>query len=344
MATIFDLLLQDKIQLKRVAATHGGEYASPCPVCGGKDRFRAWPEEGIGGKWWCRGCNKGGDCIQYLRDVRNMSYLEACAFLGYEPELSKRSLNWDRPKDRPKWEAKELIAPNSAWIIKGFSFVDWAQKQLWSDGGKNTLEYLKNERGLSERAIEVFHLGWNPKDLWRDRELWGLPQELREDGKPKKIWLPAGVVIPLFVDSILWRIRIRLHKPMEDTTYCFVSGGSSVSMVLQVNPKIYIIVESELDGILLHQEIETLASVIVLGNAQTRPDKVTTYLLRESELILIALDSDSAGAKEAWQWWTQQFSQAKRLPPIDGKDPGEMWKNGITLRYWVEAGLEKYLC
>ena len=26
--------------LKKVAATDGGEYAGPCPFCGGDDRFR----------------------------------------------------------------------------------------------------------------------------------------------------------------------------------------------------------------------------------------------------------------------------------------------------------------
>ncbi len=344
--SILDLLNQDGIQLKRMANIHGGEYAGPCPLCGGRDRFRAWPEEGEGGKWWCRGCSKGGDLIQYLRDCRNMSFHEACLFLGKEPEF-KRLLDWNRQAKQPEWTPREINSPCENWIKKGSVFVDWAHKQLLSDQGKNTLEYLKNERGLSERAIKIFHLGWNPRDLWQDREVWGLSKELKEDGKPKKLWLPAGIVIPLYVDNALWRVRIRLQKPIKDTTYCFVSGGSSVSMVLRANSKIYIIVESELDGILLHQEIGTLATVIALGNAQTRPDKISTYLLRQSELILVALDDDSgkevnSGAKESWNFWLKYFSQAKRLPPVYGKDPGEMWKNGITLRYWVEAGLERY--
>jgi len=29
--------------VKRVATTGGGEYAGPCPMCGGRDRFRKWP-------------------------------------------------------------------------------------------------------------------------------------------------------------------------------------------------------------------------------------------------------------------------------------------------------------
>ena len=41
----------------------------PCPECGGKDRFRVWPGKGEGGEWWCRGCNLGGDVLQFLRKI-----------------------------------------------------------------------------------------------------------------------------------------------------------------------------------------------------------------------------------------------------------------------------------
>ena len=30
--------------LRKVAATNGGEWAGPCPFCGGDDRFRLWPQ------------------------------------------------------------------------------------------------------------------------------------------------------------------------------------------------------------------------------------------------------------------------------------------------------------
>lgn len=37
-------LIQRDVRLKRVAGTHGGEYAGPCPFCGeGEDRLRVWP-------------------------------------------------------------------------------------------------------------------------------------------------------------------------------------------------------------------------------------------------------------------------------------------------------------
>ena len=41
-------------RLKKQAGTRGGEYAGPCPFCGGRDRFRVQPEKGL---WWCRNCS-----------------------------------------------------------------------------------------------------------------------------------------------------------------------------------------------------------------------------------------------------------------------------------------------
>jgi hypothetical protein len=63
-------------------------------------------------------------------------------------------------------------------------------------------------------------------------------------------------------------------------------------------------------------------------------------ILRSSKLIHLALDTDDAGAKDAWLWWGQTFSQAKRWPSIEGKDPGEMWIAGVNLKAWIIAGIE----
>lgn len=340
--TILDLLSQDGIEINRVASTHGGEYAGRCFKCGGKDRFRVWTEEGSGGKWWCRDENIGGDCIQYLMHMRGMKYLEACDFLGQEPKGGKRSFDWSGKKNnRSVWEPREIITPVDEWVKKCSAFVDYCKNQLWSEEGKNTLDWLKSERGFTEETIKTFHLGWNPKDLWRERKAWGLPEELKENGKPKKLWLPGGVVIPCYADTALQRARIRRFNPEQGPRYVIVSGSSTGSIVLGDNHKVYVIVESELDAILLHQEIGDMASVISLGNAQSRPDKVTAEILRGADLILVALDGDDPGAREAWLWWPQHFQQARRHPPINGKDPGEMWKAGVSLKDWVEIGVEE---
>jgi hypothetical protein len=280
-----------------------------------------------------------------------MSYRDACDFLGREPELRKRSFDWSgKQSSKPKWEPKDTMNPQEKWVEKCSSFVDYCQNQLWGDSGKNTLEWLKAERGLSNETIKMFRLGWNPQDAWRDRKAWGLQEELKENGKPKKLFLPAGVIIPYISGGNLQRVRIRRQDPDIDPKerYRILSGSSMGPMIMGDNRRFFVIVESELDALLLHQEIKELAGVIALGSAQKRPDKLTDELLRRAELILVALDNDeqrddgkNPGAKEAWGWWMNQFNQARRLPPIFGKDPGEMWKAGVSLKDWLEVGIEE---
>jgi hypothetical protein len=110
-------------------------------------------------------------------------------------------------------------------------------------------------------------------------------------------------------------------------------------MVMSGNLDIALVLESELDVILLGQEARDLAMMIALGNASSRPDQDAHNLLCRASRILVALDTDDAGAKQAWQWWPQNYPKVKRWPCVYGKDPGEMKKAGINIRCWVEAGL-----
>ena len=50
--------------LKRVASTNGGEWAGPCPLCGGEDRLRVWPNADRPGAW-CRRCEASGDALSW---------------------------------------------------------------------------------------------------------------------------------------------------------------------------------------------------------------------------------------------------------------------------------------
>jgi hypothetical protein len=115
-------------------------------------------------------------------------------------------------------------------------------------------------------------------------------------------------------------------------------------MVLNAGEDIFVVVESELDGVLIAQEAGDLVVVVVLGSATVRPHLELVEKLRRSRLILVALDYDEAGGKEAGDWWSNEFSQAYRWPPVDGKDPGEMLTAGVSIREWVEIGIEEAMC
>ena len=322
---ILDLLEQDSFNPTRKASTSGGEFACGCPWCGGKDRFRIWPEQS---RYWCRGCNRKGDGIQYLRDYRNLSFIQACDLLGRE-----RGMKAVRHQgNKPEWQPQQAEEPSEIWQEYMEKFTLWAANNLWSGVNEHATDFLRTEKNLNNETSQGFLIGWNPRDLYVPKEKLNLEICDRDFIK-----LPSGIVIPYADEDGIHRVRIRCFngKPR----YYIVKGSSSMPMLIGGGDGAVILVESELDAFLLHQECEDIASVIAMGSASKRPDIRTHQFLNESQLILVSLDTDDAGAKQYWQWWRRYFPNAKRWPVINGKDPGEAVKNGLDLRNWVTAGI-----
>lgn len=329
---------------KRAGNLHGGEFHGPCPVCGGTDRFHIWPHQGEHGTFWCRGCSLGGDAIEYLMKIENLSFPQACKEIGKElPE----SEDYQKPKIRSSvpsqqdYEPRSCSGPEEQWVEHATKLIDWAHSQLLEN--EQQIAWLA-DRGIAIDTIVKLRLGWNPgekgKDLYRSREAWGLETVIKEDGKKKKLWLPIGLTIPYIVDGTVQRVRIR--RPEGEPRYYVLPGSSMAPMILGIQSKAFVIVESELDAILLHQLAGDLTGIISQGNASARPDTSSASRLAESLAILIALDSDQAGMKETL-WWKKQYPQAERWPVPTGKDPGEAFKAGIDLRQWIKAGLPPVL-
>ena len=331
---ILELISSDGFKFEKVANTRGGEYHGPCPFCGGNDRFRIQPAQD---RYYCRACGQKGDSIQYLRDFRKMDYFEALILLGREPIFRKSA---------PIFQAPKLATPTTPpelWQERGTLFALQSQARLWEPtaAAGRLRQWLHDEKGLSDATIKAAGLGFNPADIFEPRATWGLPEALNEKGNPKKIWLPAGLVIPLALQGDkVQRLRIRRSEPGDGNRYIIASGSSAAPMLLGTNAGAVVVVESELDGLLLQQEAGDLAAVVALGSAQAKPDGRADALLRSAKTILIALDSDAAGAKAAWSFWPKQYGKKfKRWPCLKWKDPSEAWKNGLNLRQWIMAGL-----
>jgi DNA primase len=331
---MLDFIIADGNRVKHVAATYGGEYAGPCPWCGGIDRFRVWPERD---RFWCRQCGRSGDSIQYLRTLRGMSYKEACNAVGVRPKAKGRGCGEFIP---PKWAPRTTKEPTKTWRMKAGAFLEWTQKQLLANAGAEIVSWLHGVRGLTDQTIIKSGLGWNPKDFWREREDWGLEESLSEEGRPKRLWLPKGLVIPYVTDDHVIRLRVRRPEPEDGPRYYLVPGSDTRAMILGGKSDFAMVLESELDASLVSQEVGDLVTVIALGNASSRPDKDAHNFLRGVRRILVALDTDDAGAKEAWRWWPQRYPNVTRWPGVGGKDPGEMFQSGVDIGTWIETGLE----
>lgn len=61
-------------------STLSGSYKFKCPIHG--DDHPSGQLYPVEGKWWCFGCNRGGDVFQFLMDYGRLSFKEAAALLG----------------------------------------------------------------------------------------------------------------------------------------------------------------------------------------------------------------------------------------------------------------------
>lgn len=337
-----DLIEEVGYSPKKKASTQGGEYCSPCPFCKeGNDRFLIWPNrlnkngEYRGGRFTCRVCGKYGDAITFLRELHGLSYKEACAKLKIEPKKQGITRTIKR-------EIKPSIAndPTELWQSKGKAFVEWCHAQLMAN--QTALNLVKN-RGFTLESIERFKLGFNPKDLWRIREDWELELQTKEDGTPRKLWLPAGIVIPTFTNDQVIKIKIRRSNWQEGDKlpkYVEVSGSKSCPSIYgNSNLKIALILESELDSLLIQQEADDLVYCVALSGSTKPLDLYTDQLLKRTSILLFCPDFDKAGAT-AWDKWKKIFPAIQRILTPDGKSAGDAFLAGVNLREWIEASLE----
>lgn len=110
-------------------------------------------------------------------------------------------------------------------------------------------------------------------------------------------------------------------------------------MVWDNKHDLFVVVESELDGMLLNQEAGNLVNVAAIGSVSIKPDVALHEKLLNCRLILVSLDADKAGIRTSYKWWLRYYDQARRWPVPVGKDPSEAYEQGLDIRVWIQAGL-----
>lgn len=366
-------------KLRHISMAKGGEWCSPCPVCGGDDRFRVWPNQdggevavkaGVPGTWWCRKCDRTGDVISLLMFADGLEFKAACRELRIElSESGRRIRPLCLPKQKQVWAPTEWAVPAEKWRNQATKMVMEAHEQLLAY--RRGLDYLAG-RGLPLDAVRQHRLGFLPAEdrktgtcLYRARSAFGLPDKANADGSKTRrvLWIPRGFTIPLWTPS--WDkpeevLRVRIRRPKgdlkndDDPKYMLLTGSGQASMVLPpvgVAPSlaVWVVVEAELDAIAVHHacrgKVGALAALTNLG----KPDVLAHALLSESPLILVALDFDKPDRKgkrpgyQGWLWWQEHYGQARRWPVPEGKDPGDTYKAGYNLGDWISAALPESL-
>lgn len=336
MQNILDLIGQH-VQLKKET---GDEFSGPCIFCSdGQDRFRVWETSQ---RYWCRKCDAQGDLYQFCKDALSMSHNDILTALGRGSERSDLQVI-SKPIMTPRKPVEAKIE-RSVWSGRAERSAVWCHKQLIKSPA--LLDWLERERGINRSTVDYWQLGFNPQKQFSDPVLWGFAEG-------NKIFLPCGLVIPhRRQNGMITGINVRRFKPGDqlpaaldsierqaenESPYARVRGTISKPWALSDRPDApRIVVESELDALLIWQELDPFAVPVAILTASAKPsaDEIGT-----DAPVLFSLDMDEAGKKHFARW--KQEHKALAFPPIRGKDITDMHRSGVALVQWFKIGLKR---
>lgn len=325
---VFDLAQEDIHSLKRESYK---EYSGPCPRCGGRDRLRVQPGRKEHGAWMCRGCwpaeQKGwGDYIEYLRQMRGMSFFEAKSYLTGEVDSLLGQVE--------QYQQKTLLPEDEALQDRYDLIIKAAIARLELPGCRPCLDYLL-ARGLSKDTIGKAKLGCIDSEIVRQHYLGVIPKELDT----------LFVVIPWYADNILYRVQlrdIRSDIPHNERYRNFPRSGDGLYLgdCLR-NKRATFLVEDEFSALSIAQEAGDLVNVVATGSTDRGHTAKWESRLARVPGVLVAFDRDQDGDKASKEWLhiLNGATPAKRWKPL-AKDANDMLQQGYDIRTWATAGVD----
>lgn len=343
----------------KISYNGGNKKHGSCPVCGGKRRF--WfnldlPKSGnAAGLGWFQcgqregyGCGIKGDAIAYLKQVRNMAFVDACEYLGIDLEDSRQQASFDKKRDKyglsekettenqpervfiplkKKWQ-KEVVQPE-IWREHAEKFVKNCHEAILQQ--QSALDYLAGI-GVDLDLVIQHRIGWHEgtenkkknlkfQNSYRPCTSWGM-----SESKPnQKFVLPAGIIIPSFDDEGVVRIKIRTTGLIENQPKYHVVKGSVKEQRHQdiYNPgkNIVAVVESYFCGKMLAKLCDYI-TVIVISSANIRLCFAAVQEICNKKLVLGCLDTDAKPGRPLWQqagsaeclnWWPDHVENFEPL-------------------------------
>lgn len=298
-------LIEPDTQLTRIANTRGGEYAGPCPFCGGVDRFHIAPALG---RWYCRQCApRGGDAIDYVRRRHRASFTEAVALLTGQHWQAQRTA---RP---PVTRSPTAVTwPLAVWQREAERLIAEGQHRLAdASAGAAGRRYLAT-RGIAPPTWQAWQLGFS--FAWQ----------------PIQKGLHPAITLPWYAaDGRIQALQYRFFAPpgaaevAKRDRFGQKAGGLRVlcGLPLRAGRSKLIVVEGELNAVSLWQVAQARADVLSCGSQEG-------ILQPETRKLLATLVGEYA----------QVFIWLDALPKAAQATPLIAPANGYTL--WSEGGLD----
>jgi DNA primase len=286
----------------------GTNLVGLCPYHSEKTpSFSVSPEKNF---YYCFGCQRGGDAIKLVMELKSFSFTEAVSHLaerlGVELEFEARS-----PEEARRTEQR-VARRRSAYKALAAAAAYFHKYLLKSPAAEDARRYL-DKRGLQHSTIEEFRLGYAPPP---GRP--GFTQVARKVGLDRGALETAGLLSPRgrerFMDRVTFPISDRrgrivgfgarslgdakpkyLNSPetalfnKRSLVYGFPQVAEAVRRTRTV-----LIVEGYTDVLMLYQS-GIKNAVATLGTAMTEQHLKT--LSGQAERIYLLFDPDEAGRK-----------------------------------------------
>ncbi len=318
----------------------GQNYKARCPFHNEKTpSFYVSPERG---SFYCFGCSAKGDIFTFVEKFEGIDFMGALKVLA-----EKAGVNIDRagiPKDNRKELLYEILEKATTFYEEELARTTAAKTYIVG-------------RGLSEKTLESFRVGYAPLD-WRVLRNFLKSKGYRDEdvaavGLIKKTEKPGG-------DPYYDVFRGRIMFPIADTSgrivafsgRIVVDDGKSPKYLNSPETSLYnksktlygldkakmdirkrnysILVEGQMDLVMSHQAgfTNTVASSGTAFTDDDGADSAFGLLTRLSDNIVLAFDSDSAGQK-AVRRIVPALSLGMNVKIVDikgGKDPADIIK------------------
>lgn len=341
--TVFETVKIEDVVGDFVKLTKRGvNFIGLCPFHNEKTpSFTVSPVKNI---YKCFGCGEGGNAINFLMELEQLSYPEAIRSLAkkYNIELEEDELDED--------QAAQLKLADSLYVVNQFAKEHFQQQLFETDYGKSVgLSYLK-KRGFREEIIRKFGLGFangGANDLLQQGMKQGYEEQVLEQAgltKNKRDFFRNRVQFPIhnisgkvigFGGRILTNYKKApkyLNTPESDiynkrkSLYGIYFARKAVVQLDECY-----MVEGYTDVLSLHQA--GIENIVASSGTSLTADQVR-LVKRYSPNITILYDGDKAGIKAALRGLDIVIEQDMNVRVVllpEGEDPDSyLTKVGAT--------------
>ncbi|MCR5274462.1 MAG: DNA primase [Clostridiales bacterium] len=290
--------------------------------------------------YYCFGCHKGGNVVNFIMEIEHLSYFEALKFLA-----EKSGVTIPEPDDANYRKEEQLRKRLKLVLLEAARYY---YKSFKSEKGEEARKYLQ-KRAIAPATATKFGLGYAPNEwsgLYNHLVSKGFSQnEIQKSGlfvtkNGKTFDLFRGrLMFPIFNamgELIAFGGRIigdgqpKYVNSPETPVYSKQRNLYALNFAKQAKMKQIIVVEGYMDVISMHQAGVTNA-VASLGTALT--ERQLDLLERYCEEVVLFYDSDRAGQNAAVRGLKMLMERKKKHTGMttqvrvakvpNGKDPDE---------------------